>query len=211
MAVFILMFFGSVANNHHVPAPAEIIILFSALRDALVTGIIFWLLYVAIETLVRRRSPATLNSINRLLAGKLNDPLVGRDLLVGLALGILGSYIIYFIPIPFIEALAPRLMPHAGGFFSLWCWQMISAVGSGLGIAIVLNVLLIVFRRQWLSLSVFVVAMTMRDGRGRSDARCSSTVYSPLNPRVHSDQIRNPHCGRIHICSQFAALFPADD
>ena len=45
--------------------------------------------YVAVEPLARRRWPEMLISWTRLLAGRFNDPMVGRDLLVGAATGML--------------------------------------------------------------------------------------------------------------------------
>ena len=46
-----------------------------------------WLLYMALEPFARRRWPHVLISWKRLLAGKLRDPLVGRDVLLGSAMG----------------------------------------------------------------------------------------------------------------------------
>jgi serine/threonine-protein kinase len=50
---------------------------------ALVLIAIMWLWYIALEPYVRRRWPHVLISWSRLLAGRIRDPLVGRDLLVG--------------------------------------------------------------------------------------------------------------------------------
>ena len=46
----------------------------------------FLAVYMAFEPYVRRRSPRTLISWTRLLAGRFRDPLVGADLLVGCVL-----------------------------------------------------------------------------------------------------------------------------
>ncbi len=46
-----------------------------------------WFAYVALEPYVRRLWPRVLVSWTRLLTGRFRDPLVGRDLLVGVALG----------------------------------------------------------------------------------------------------------------------------
>jgi Protein kinase domain len=51
---------------------------------ALLGAAIAYLFYIAIEPLVRRRWPAQLISWSRLLAGRWRDPMVGRDVLVGL-------------------------------------------------------------------------------------------------------------------------------
>src|SRR5262249_13103236 len=55
--------------------------------EALFNASFVWILYVALEPLVRRRWPDLLISWTRLLSGELRDPLVGRDALVGLLFG----------------------------------------------------------------------------------------------------------------------------
>ncbi len=50
---------------------------------ALYFGGVTWLSYLALEPLVRRQSPHLLISWTRLLSGRFADPLVGRDILVG--------------------------------------------------------------------------------------------------------------------------------
>jgi len=65
---------------------------------------IFGMIYLALEPTVRRRWPWRLVASGRLLDGRLRDPLVGRDLLVGLAAGTL-------------LALLPRLLSIAAGWF----------------------------------------------------------------------------------------------
>jgi serine/threonine-protein kinase len=46
-----------------------------------------WTMYLAIEPYVRRRWPHTLISWTRLLSGRVQDPLIGRDVLIGVAAG----------------------------------------------------------------------------------------------------------------------------
>ena len=55
------------------------------LRHALFNAAVVWLLYVAVEPTVRRRWPGSLISWTRLLAGRVRDPMVGRDFLIGMA------------------------------------------------------------------------------------------------------------------------------
>jgi serine/threonine-protein kinase len=56
-----------------------------AIRSALYSGAQIWLLYVAIEPALRRRWPTCLVAWTRLLRGRWRDPLVGRDVLAGIA------------------------------------------------------------------------------------------------------------------------------
>jgi serine/threonine-protein kinase len=48
-------------------------------------GLLLWLAYLALEPWVRRTSPDRVTSWNRLLQGRWADPLVGRDVLAGVA------------------------------------------------------------------------------------------------------------------------------
>lgn len=50
---------------------------------------LLWLLYLALEPYVRRFWPATLVSWSRMMSGQWRDPLLGRDILFGIALGAL--------------------------------------------------------------------------------------------------------------------------
>jgi hypothetical protein len=50
-------------------------------------ALLYGLSYLALEPAVRRRWPGLITAWNRLLDGRLRDPMVGRDLLIGLAFG----------------------------------------------------------------------------------------------------------------------------
>jgi serine/threonine-protein kinase len=59
-----------------------------ALAYSLLYGAMAWLFYLAAEPFVRRYWPSTIISWNRLLAGRAGDPLVGRDIFVGVLFGL---------------------------------------------------------------------------------------------------------------------------
>jgi serine/threonine-protein kinase len=58
-----------------------------ALGHSLIHSVTMWFAYVALEPYVRRLWPRMLVSWTRLLSGRARDPLVGRDVLVGVAAG----------------------------------------------------------------------------------------------------------------------------
>ena len=81
---------------HHVADLwGEFGLFWGAMGDALLWAGLVWLLYMALEPYVRRRWPDLLISWNRLLSGRLRDPLVGRDVLIGSLLGA-GCTVIHF-------------------------------------------------------------------------------------------------------------------
>jgi hypothetical protein len=67
----------------------EIIRFLNRLGLALVYASLLWLFYLALEPYLRRLWPQTIVSWVRLLDGRFRDPLVGRDVLLGLLAGIL--------------------------------------------------------------------------------------------------------------------------
>jgi serine/threonine-protein kinase len=87
--VFLANLIARLVGASHVPTfQGEVGVLYSAVKPALFFAALLWLLYIALEPYVRRRSPHRLISWTRLLAGDWRDPLVGRDVLVGVLLGI---------------------------------------------------------------------------------------------------------------------------
>jgi serine/threonine-protein kinase len=86
---FLLTCAAGILFEHHVPTTHEVMILFIASGWGMIAGGLVWLLYLALEAHVRRRWPSALISWSRLLAGRVRDPLVGRDLLIGLMTGVL--------------------------------------------------------------------------------------------------------------------------
>jgi serine/threonine-protein kinase len=51
-------------------------------------GVVLWTIYIALEPFVRRHWPQVLVSWTTVLTGRVRDPVVGRDVLVGAALGV---------------------------------------------------------------------------------------------------------------------------
>jgi hypothetical protein len=60
---------------------------FVALATAVFYGVMIWTVYLALEPYARRRWPHALISWSSVLIGRVRDPVVGRDVLVGCLLG----------------------------------------------------------------------------------------------------------------------------
>jgi predicted Ser/Thr protein kinase len=72
------------------------------LADAVWIAFFYWVMYVALEPQVRRVWPEVLIGWTRCLAGRVRDPLVGRDVLVGVVIGVLTAMI------PHLYSLVPQ-------------------------------------------------------------------------------------------------------
>jgi|HubBroStandDraft_6_1064221.scaffolds.fasta_scaffold02634_4 serine/threonine protein kinase len=86
---FLLMWVTGVLTAHHIPTLSELNIILCATGWGLIFGATSWLLYVALEPYVRKRWPSSLISWSRLLAGQMRDSVVGRDLVLGILVGVL--------------------------------------------------------------------------------------------------------------------------
>jgi serine/threonine-protein kinase len=89
ICVICLSILSGALRAHHVPiAVAELVWLIFTAGLALVWGGFVWLIYIGLEPHLRRVWPRTLISWARLLSGQLRDPLVGRDVLIGMLVGV---------------------------------------------------------------------------------------------------------------------------
>jgi serine/threonine-protein kinase len=75
-------------TTSHIGATSVLGLFLLALCTSVFYGVILWTVYLALEPYVRRHWPRTLISWSRLLAGQWRDPIVGRDVLIGAALGV---------------------------------------------------------------------------------------------------------------------------
>jgi len=168
-----------VFGAHHVSA-ADV-----ELRQALVAlgfstflGVTVWVLYLAIEPYVRRFWPDGLLGWTRLLSGRLRDPRVGRDVLIGLvfgaalmaieaAQGLLPQRWGHTAPLPpFGNAVAP--LASVSYVVARWVNVLYNALQSVLFVVMIFVILRLVLRRGWLAALVGVVILTVLSDNGQA-------------------------------------------
>jgi serine/threonine protein kinase len=102
-----------VSARHYASLQIEDDRLFEFLAHALLTTGIIWLMYIALEPYVRRFAPGILISWTRVLSGQIVDPRVGRDVLVGAAVGVavalLGMSYFFVSPLMGLPPSQPRV------------------------------------------------------------------------------------------------------
>jgi serine/threonine-protein kinase len=84
-----------------------------AIAAGLLWGGTMWMLYLAIEPWIRRNWPQAIISWSRLVSGQVRDPVVGRDILFGVAFGTLWVLIFEssYIPLAHLGASPPLSPP----------------------------------------------------------------------------------------------------
>jgi len=150
--------------HHNLSISMEMTNLLSCLVNAIGRVIRFWIYYVALEPYVRRIWPRVLVGWSRLVDGRVVDPVVGRDVLIGCVIGAALASVME------TRVLTDGLRQQ--GVVGQQLWQTDALLG-GRGIALTLSTILvnmmtslysllilvvfrIFFRRDWLTVLLFV-------------------------------------------------------
>lgn len=169
--VFCVSLVGWVIGANHISGPLEAYVFVLELAWASLASLFLWMLYVAMEPFVRRRMPKLLVSWSRLLAGQFRDPMIGRDILVGAAVGLMGGVIDYFPYIwNWLRGLPP-VQPTGDGFgelakvqyaFADFLSSLNNALFNSLAILFLLIILKIMVRKSWAAGVLLVAIFTLR-------------------------------------------------
>lgn len=168
LAVFV--FFAQLAlwacSAHFVPTLGSFGLFIIAICNGLFIAVLLGVLYLALEPLVRRRWPHSIISWSRLLLGKWRDPLVGRDLLFGLLIGLLWV-LIFQVRIIITQHLGEVPAFGSAEYFHgarLVLGRILNEVPENirgtLTFFFVLFLLRVVLRKMWLAAITFVALWT---------------------------------------------------
>lgn len=152
-------------ETHHVAATEELILLVTGIQSALFWSCFVGVMYLALEPYLRRRWPSLTISWNRLLTGDFRDPMVGRDVLIGLAIGFFCVMLMHLrIALPRWFATDPGVpdvldnwdlgMAGAGTFVSMLINQVSASIGQAFMMVFLLLFLSLLLRKDWLGIAV---------------------------------------------------------
>jgi hypothetical protein len=149
-------------RGHFAPTLGLFMPFIMGLCSAAFYGAIIWFIYMAIEPFIRRRWPQGIIGWSNVLAGKWRDPVVGRDVLIGAAMGAVWLLISRAAD---LAALAQGAGYNIGNTAYLHGLRSTlgagaTAIPSAIRTALInfflLFVLRVVLRNQWLAVVAFV-------------------------------------------------------
>ena len=161
--VFVLLLALWLTRSHFVPALATFGSLIIASSTGLFIAGLVWALYLAVEPYVRRHWPQTIISWSRLSGGRWRDPLVGRDVLFGVCLGV------FWCSLFLVGALAVGRLgspPGLGamdyflgarGTLAAVIFQIPSSISATLMFFFLIFLLRVILRKQWLAAAGFTL------------------------------------------------------
>src|SRR5262249_5422397 len=141
---------------------------------SLLLGVIGWLYYLALEPYVRRFWPDTLISWSRLQSGRFLDPLVGRDILIGVTAGVLllalfsalsvASHL-FTDPRPPALALAPESL-LGGRHVLAHLMRFLFVLEMALPILMTILLFRLLLRNAWLAVLAYALFWTFANSFG---------------------------------------------
>lgn len=162
IAVFVIEIAIWICRHHFIPTLATFGRFVVAMSTGLFLSASVAMLYLALEPYVRRHWPQAIISWSRLMAGRVRDPLVGRDVLWGVALGVVWSVVIA-VAFVFLKraGATPQLASQAlltGGrqMFGIWLLNIVQCILGTLQFFFVAFLLRVILRNKWLAAAGFV-------------------------------------------------------
>jgi serine/threonine-protein kinase len=168
-SVFVGGFLAGLLRADYVPRVADQYLILARIASWYLysAGFIF-LMYVAFEPFVRQRWPRVLTSWNRLLSGRMRDPLVGRDTLIGVSAGVVITLLrgAEFVIGPWFGLTSPaRFTSTLDGlgswrqFASLGVFIPFEALSQAFGWLLILLLFRIVFRANALAIMAAIITV----------------------------------------------------
>ena len=159
--IFLAGLISFICTASHVPNTDELPLMIMGIGLNLFQAGLFWVVYIALEPFLRRRWPHAIVSWTRLLAGRIHDPLVGRDVLIGCVIGVLmalasqGSALASSHGGELSGELAT--LESFGALVANYLGDFANAILTAFAIFLVLFMLRLVLRKEWLAALAFVL------------------------------------------------------
>ncbi len=152
-----------VFQTHHVASFDEFRLFTNALAFALIWVVLGCLFYLAFEPYLRKIAPERVISWNRLLAGDWRDPLVGRDVLIGIAgsslIAIVAQIPRFYIPrwqgMNNVDVMPAKMLSGIEGFPVIFATSITNGLAASFAVSFFILLFGLILRRKWLGVAVF--------------------------------------------------------
>ena len=171
---------------HFVQSFSMVLLAILAISTSLFVAGTLWVLYIALEPYVRRLWPQTIISWTRLMSGRFRDPLVGRDLVSGVVMGL--SWILVFeIGTLFrVRAGGAPQFPTQEYLMGLreaagaWLSTLVISILGTLFFFFTLVLLRMLVRNAWLAAALFVALFTIPRVLGSDQVVIDTVVWATI-------------------------------
>jgi predicted Ser/Thr protein kinase len=156
-----------IIGGTHVGNASEGDLFFMACMHAVFGGVTLALTYISFEPFVRRKWPQTIISWSRIMAGKFRDPVVGKETLIGTAIGLVleliglcGMLVHGAVGTPSLDISTSELaLMGARQMTGLYLWLGSDTLFKSLGILFLLFLARTLLRKQWLAAGLLIIVL----------------------------------------------------
>jgi len=158
--------------------------------QAVYWAVVGWTFYIALEPAIRRTWPHMLISWSRLLSGRLRDPLVGRDVLLGVTAGLLftcldlGCDVVPVSLAPTPWAVAMPALASSREALSVLLQQSYFSPLRAAGNLLMLLLAFRLTRSKWMALSLLWLFWSTVNSAGSEDVLDQALVWLLVAPLV---------------------------
>jgi serine/threonine protein kinase len=176
MYTFVISMIRGMLVAHHVPSlGGEFSILQEHLAWSLLWTIEIWIVYLALEPFVRARWPHRIISWKRFISSDIRDPLVGRDIMLGVLVGVgiellslawVLSPRLFGWPTP-ANVVNPNTLSGLRGQLGVVSQSLLQAPLVSLSTLFVVLLLSVILRRDWLAMIagwLLLISLTIFSG-----------------------------------------------
>jgi predicted Ser/Thr protein kinase len=162
----------AIVADHVSELEGEMVLFLRGCGLVLFVTAVIWTLYLALEPYVRRRWPHALISWARLLSGRVRDPLVGRDVLIGIVGGSLFALLTDIAQLIPEWKGAPGFPPRAFGLdmfvrprlvVASLLFDQLNSAAIAMAMLLIILVLRLLLRRQWLAIAATLALIALPD------------------------------------------------
>ncbi len=181
--IFVLEITICLFRSHFVPTLDTVGLIIFGISTALFVSAFLWVLYVALEPYVRRNWPQTIISWTRILSGHLRDPLVGRDLLFGVLLGIFWVFVFAVGELLLIRAGAQPQLANSEFLMgtpegvALGLANIVSSIQTTLVFFFLIVFLRVLLKNRWVAAGIFVLLFTLAKVLGSDHPLIETPVW----------------------------------
>ncbi|MBX3376555.1 MAG: serine/threonine protein kinase [Phycisphaeraceae bacterium] len=177
VAMFCVTGMALLCFGHAWPSARSLFFNGEGIGPAVYSAVQFWLFYIALEPYARRAYPHALVSWTRLTRGQVSDPLVGRQVLVGMVFGAASVFFTVVVMLLMRQVSGDattisafgRTQSYLGGTRSV-AGSVFSSIANSIlaGVGTMLPVVLgqLATRRRWVGYAVLVVILIAISGQG---------------------------------------------
>jgi hypothetical protein len=176
-----------VLRSHLAPGLGTLMPMVLAISTGLFLSGLIFVLYLALEPYVRRYWPQAIISWSRLLTGRVRDPLVGRDILFGVLLGVIWLVIFKVARLIAMKmGASPELLSTEGlvgtrRALGAWLSLFPSAILGTLEFFFLFLGLKLALKRDWLAtvafVAIFTAARSLDSNYAALDAVTTIVIY----------------------------------